>query len=77
MVIHDDWQSSVVVCVRDFLGESLESSAIAIINAGQWLDKNGLIAVGLMQGIETKRLWDLAHANVFLSVVWCGILLLE
>jgi hypothetical protein len=48
MVIHDDWQSSVVACVRDFLGESLYSSAIAIINVGQWLDKNGLIAVGLM-----------------------------
>jgi hypothetical protein len=61
--------------VRDFLGESFESSAIAIINAGQWLDKNGLIAVGLMGGIETKRLWDSACANVFLflSCHWWGV----
>ncbi len=38
----------------------------------EWLDTNGLIAVGLMQGIETKKLWDLAHANVFFfsGVMW-------
>jgi hypothetical protein len=57
------------------LGESLESSAMVIINAGQWLDKNGLNSVRRTQGIETKRLWDLAHENVFLflSCQWCGV----